>query len=577
MGLYLLLVRLWADPFFRPRMGALTVVMCASVCLAYVAVVVGRWVNWWGLIGGLRTPPLRPLFEGLSFGNPSAVMTIALLLLAPAIAHLGLSSVGRRIVVGILIALALIVTLFSGSRTGWVALPIAVGITGASVVPARRKPRDGPPLGVPGQRSPGPGGIVALGAVLAVAFGPAVLGRLGGGGEAARLDVLRRRNPDVPEFASLRRWPWGLGRGPDCVHPGSGDRLLHPARAQPLPPDHRGVRPARTRRGHRCRGRPPLADRRRRPGSDPMRRRFGWAATFAVAYFGAHQVLDFYPNMPAALFAFALPIAWLDGTAPRGMLDGRVEVARAIRRASPRLLVVAMAGSVAFLAWSELQAASGASAVTAADSGDWPAALREARAAVEADPGMPPYQFTLGLAAANTGRPPACRRRIRADCAVPDDFPMAWLDLAAVRLALGDEIGARDALARALRLGVQQPAIDVAAAALHLRLGDPGGASDDLVEAIRRVPSLAGDPYLATDPGFAPLWPGVLERSIAATATTSAWEIALVSGDPARAGLIAGRLGPGISDLPVHVIPRTGTQCHPGAAGSGRFEPPLRP
>ena len=50
---------------------------------------------------------------------------------------------------------------------------------------------------------------------------------------------------------------------------------------------------------------------------DPTRRRWGWAAFFGVVYFGTHQLLDFYANMPAILFAFAIPIAWLDATAPR--------------------------------------------------------------------------------------------------------------------------------------------------------------------------------------------------------------------------------------------------------------------
>ena len=448
-------------------------------------------------------------------------------------------------------------TLFSGSRTGWVALPIAVVITGALwfLLGGNREAARGwwslrsVRLAL--------GGIVALAAVVAVAFGPAVLGRLGGGGEAARVTFYA---------AAIRMFQSSPLHG---VGPGGwvADRIAFtPAREIDYYIPHGHSLYLQTIAEFGVLGIVAglvvagcllwlIAGAVRDP--DPIRRRFGWGATFAVAYFAAHQVLDFYPNMPAALFAFALPIAWLDGTATRGMLDGRVEVRGAIRLAASRLLVVTMAGSMAFLAWSELQAASGASAVTAADGGDWPVALREARAAVEADPGMPPYQFTLGLAAANSDDLAVAAAAFE-QSAESDDFPMAWLDLAAVRLALGDDIGARDALARALRLGVQQPAIDVAAAALHLRLGDPGGASNDLVEAIRRAPSLAGDPYLATDPGFAPIWRDVLERSIGATDPAVAWEIALVSGDPARAAEIAGRLGPGAGDLALLVIPAWG-------------------
>ena len=120
-GLYLLLVRLQADPFFRLRLGALTVGLTAMLCLTYIGVVVSRWINWWSLVGAIATPPLRPWFEGLTFGNPSAVMTMALLLLAPAIAHLGLESRGSRAAAAALTVLVLIVTLLSGSRSGWLA------------------------------------------------------------------------------------------------------------------------------------------------------------------------------------------------------------------------------------------------------------------------------------------------------------------------------------------------------------------------------------------------------------------------------------------------------------------------
>jgi hypothetical protein len=59
-GLYLLLVRLWADSFFRQRMGALVVGLCAMLSLTYIAIVALRWVNWWSLVGAIRTPPCDP-------------------------------------------------------------------------------------------------------------------------------------------------------------------------------------------------------------------------------------------------------------------------------------------------------------------------------------------------------------------------------------------------------------------------------------------------------------------------------------------------------------------------------------
>jgi tetratricopeptide (TPR) repeat protein len=277
--------------------------------------------------------------------------------------------------------------------------------------------------------------------------------------------------------------------------------------------------------------------------ADPARRRFGWAALFSVAYFGAHQLLDFYPNMPAALFAFALPIAYLDATRRRSIGFGRVSVPKVLRRAAPGLLVLAAIASVGTLAWSESVALPASDAVDAANRGDWPSALAGAKAAVAADPSIPAYTFTLGLAAAHSGDLALAATSFE-QSARADDFPEAWLDLAAIRLQLGDEPRTRDALARSLRLGVQQPVVDVAAAALYLEMGDREAASDAVVQAILRVPSLAGDTFWTTDPGFGPLWPSILDRSISAADPSVAWEIALVSGDPRRARQLAGQLGP---------------------------------
>jgi hypothetical protein len=69
--------------------------------------------------------------------------------------------------------------------------------------------------------------------------------------------------------------------------------------------------------------------------------------------------------------------------------------------------------------------------------------------------------------------------------------------------------------------------------------------------------SLAGDPLWSDDRVIGPVWSDVLERSIAAS-PGSAWEIALVSGDPARATTIANGLSPEARDLALLVIPAWG-------------------
>ena len=161
------------------------------------------------------------------------------------------------------------------------------------------------------------------------------------------------------------------------------------------------------------------------------------------------------------------------------------------------------------MAWSESIALPASNAVDSADHDDWAAALLPARDAVAADPGMPTYRFTLGLAAAATGDLATARDELEQSVAA-DDLPEAWLDLAAIRQRLGDEAGARDALAKALRLGYWQAADGVAAAWLYLQLGDPASATDALALAIERAPSLAGRsaprqrPGLCHDPARCP-------------------------------------------------------------------------
>ena len=136
---------------------------------------------------------------------------------------------------------------------------------------------------------------------------------------------------------------------------------------------------------------------------DAVRRRWGWAALFAAVYFGAHQILDFYANMPAALFAFALPITWLDATAPRS-ITARLP-APAMGPAIRRLLggVAAMAAaviltvSVVGLVAQETPAQAMGDGQIAAGRGDWVSALPLFRAANDADPAMCWRHVCMGM------------------------------------------------------------------------------------------------------------------------------------------------------------------------------------
>ena len=82
-ALYLLLVRLMAHPFFGRRLLTLGALFFVAVSAAFLGLVVAHWIDWWRIIGGFAIPPLRPNFEGLTYLNPSAVLTVAALFAVP--------------------------------------------------------------------------------------------------------------------------------------------------------------------------------------------------------------------------------------------------------------------------------------------------------------------------------------------------------------------------------------------------------------------------------------------------------------------------------------------------------------
>ena len=305
-ALYLLLRALLAHAAFRDRITGLSVILALGIGIAYVVACVGRWIDWWEVVGALRVPPLRPYFESLTYGNPSAVMTMSVLLTVAAVAHLGLGTRGRRATVVGLVALAAVVTLLSGSRAGWLAIGItalAVGVAGAAD-PAARRALGGLPadadrrLGRSRWSSPGAAGALVL--------APAILMRAGAAGgdlRAAYVAVAGRMFASAPVTGHGRRH---VGGGPHRADAGTETDYYIP---------HAHNLYAQTAAEHGLVGLLAgalaigclawlIIGALRDP--DAVRRRWGWAALFATVYFGAHQLLDFYANFPATLFAFAL-------------------------------------------------------------------------------------------------------------------------------------------------------------------------------------------------------------------------------------------------------------------------------
>ena len=437
-GGYLLLVKLLGHPFFGPRMQSLGALVGLGICLLYTVIVFSHWVDFWSELGRFSPPPLRPLFEGLSYGNPSTVATVVALSWLAAAAHFGFSTARSRLfllVFGLLVAW---VVLVSGSRGAWAGLAIATLL----VIPLilftsvdRSTIRE-----LAGRRSvrAGAGVVLLLAAVASVVFLPAVASRLSEPASDTRLAFFGAsvRMFEERPITGLGPGTWAPERAwytepseADYYIPHAHNIALQTAAELGLLGIAAGLILAAAL------GILVLAGVR---SHDPTTRRFAWASLFALVYLLGHQMFDFYPNMPAVGFFLALSVGQLDALVQPtvGLLSGR-----SLGRIATRgLLVAAAVGVVVSSSWligHEVVAAEADRAAHAANANDWETALSAARAAAAADPDLPPYSYLLGLAAAHNGDLELARDQMLAS-ARADGFPLAWLNVARLELDLGD-------------------------------------------------------------------------------------------------------------------------------------------
>jgi O-antigen ligase/tetratricopeptide (TPR) repeat protein len=541
-ALYLLLVRLLASRFFRARIGILAVALAVVVGGAYVIANVAHWIAWWQVIGRIAVPPLRPESESLVYGNPSAVFTLVILLACPAIALAGTASRERRIIVGIVLVLAAFATLVSGSRSGWLAIGVA-GVATASILASQDEPRKRlrSIVGAWAADVRRRAALVAVGVgglgVLAV-LAPVILRRLTESGADLRLNYLKaagRMFVEAPLFGTgpgtwvIQRIRYTDAPDTDYYIPHAHNIYAQTAAELGLVGILAGV-VLIVSLG------PLVRDAFR--DEDPGRRRWGWAAAFALLYFAAHQLLDFYANLTAVLFAAALPVAWLDATATRPIVAAGRVLPQRFGRAGGLVGLAVLAGTSTGLLLSESAARTEDVAVAHANAGEWPEADAAARLAATADPSWAPYQFTMGLTAASIGDHERAAEAFRS-VATSDDLPEAWLNLSAEKTLLGDNLGAREALEKASRLGLQRPAVAMGIGELAERLGDITLSDRAFVTAIATVPSLAGDPWWQATPERAARFPAIMDSAIQAANPADKWQIALMAGEPERARELA--------------------------------------
>ena len=543
-ALYLLLVRLLAHPFFGRRLIVLGGLFFAVLSGLYVALIVGHWIDWWSLLHRFSIPPLRPTFEGLTYLNPSAVLTMTVLFAVPAAGLVDPRRTRDRwAILGIVVAIG-IVAFLSGSRAGWLALALTTLLVIAGGL-VSREPRAAIRRTITAFITHR--GAAGLGAVLVivtfvamVAFAPAILRRLSEGGEDLRTQyaVTALRMFQASPIVGTGPGTWVIQRiattradEPDAYIPHAHNLEVQTLAEQGLVGALAGlvlvVFLIRLILGA-------VRD------SDAHRRWFGWISFLGLAYFGLHQLLDFYANMPAALFAAGLPVAYLDATAPQpAPLACSGSVRRGWFRPAARACAIAVvAATLAGLLLQEIPAMTAARSVQLADAGDWAAADGPARDAASMDPEISSYVLTAGLTAARGGDHSSAAADFRR-VAERDDLPEAWVNLAAEQLDLGASAEARKSIESAFRLGRQRPAIAVAVADLAIRLGVHDLAVDAVVAALRANPTLAADPWWGENAARMAVIDEASARLEASGPVDLRWQLALVRGDVAAAHTLA--------------------------------------
>ncbi len=499
--LYLLLVALLRRPPLRLHLERMALVMCVLVCVLYLIQAFQAWFVWWDAVGRIAIPPLRPGYLGLSLGAPIPLATLVLLLGTFGLATSQLRGrTGRAAIVVVLILVAATV-LVTASRGAWLGTAAGLAVTFAAVA-ARPEARES---ALRRLRSRWTAVAVLVGILMLVA----------GGRLAALSGRLTLEDPGYRAgFADASLRMFGAsplsGSGPGTW------QVLRAANADPTAPDlyipHAHNLYLQTLAefglvgvvaGVVFVGAVGLLIARAVRSDHDMRQRVGYAALFGVVLLAVQQVGDLLVNVPALLFAMALPVAWLDAAAQPRLADLNENGRDHVRRPMGLLpMAAAVVTCAIFLGLARIEAITDSAdrGVSAANDGRWAEATIAFGQAVAADPAMSVYQFQLGVSAANVGDLRTAESAL-ATSAAADDYTYAWLNLAAVRWQRGDLSGARDALARAERLGLQRTPVAIAAGWLHQQLGDEQAAIEDYATAVAQDPTLADDPFWASSSG----------------------------------------------------------------------------
>lgn len=552
--LYVLLVQLLGRAAIRERILALASLSGILISLLFMAAVVVIWFGFWSALGRFAAPPLRPNTETLVFGNPAVILVMVVLLGAVCLGWLAGRPRMRGAAIGLAALLFGATAFLTGTRGGWVA--IGAGILGLTLATAygvgpRRAFRSARQHLARRGRMPVAAAVLVV-AGAAVALTPAILRRLATT-EGNRFEFYRialqmfNESPLTgvgPGMWVAQRIAYTRSPAADEYVPHAHDLYLQGLAEMGLLGALAGVIAISTliwlvRDGLR--------------DADPARRRWALVVSFTSAYFGVHQLVDFFANAPATFAVFAIPIAILDATRtarPRRFSD-RLTAIRS--RWGMRLGAMLAAGALLLAAAVEVPALVHADAVAEANAGQWTASQPLAHRAAALDPEMPVYHLTAGLAAAHVSdyRTAAIEFRLIAEAS---DLPEAWLDLADAYAEIGERDSALDALHRAGRLGLAQPAVSIATVGLANDLGDHELATFAAVAAIESLPSLVTDPWWATTPERTSIRADAIRALESSDNVPARWQVAMYDGRYTDARLAASMLPGEVSASALLVI-----------------------
>lgn len=533
-GLYLLLVRLVARPALARRIALVLAIVTLVIAAVYLAIAFSIWLEWWRLLGRLTVPPLRPDYVAIMYGAPGILTAFLVGGALASTAMLWPAGPRERALCGLLWVVVLAAVVVASARSAWVALPVAIAVGAVLVFLTGGRSRL--PASRGAKAAIGAGAGVAV--VLLVAIGPALAQRLtAGGGEDLRVSLVANAMRAFAHDAVTGGGPgtWVIARISNTERDEIDWYIPHAHNVPAQTLAESGVLGvvvgivAILAVGS-------VVVRAFRSG-DGVRRTLAIGVVVIGAYLAIHQLFDFFLDMPAILFAAVLPLATLDALdlASRG----------AAGNAPPRRWLVAVPAAIAIvplllLLTVERPALVGDEAALEMPD-DAPMAAVLAAEANDADGTPTSYRWTRGLAMATLGQDTSALDDLLS-VARQDDLPQAWLNAAQLQLTHGDTDGARDSIARALRIGRQQPGIDVAAIPILLALGDTANAQEQATSALSGAPQLTDDPWWETTPELRALRDVAVNVLVNASDSSRAWQIALLSGDADRARQIAATL-----------------------------------